>query len=558
MNLKFISYLSINFFLIYSSFVIAGCGKIGPNNFCNKFSDSTNNKTFFSIRPQDSNSARDLLKRVSSSYIYENDCLFGGVFNFVFEYQKSFNGSDLGRWFLFNGTNCATVGISGVSEVFDVDGDQIGISTANQNQGSIGQFCIKPEIENFIFDLDFFFDSSRVCNRLWLDFDFIVVHARSNLDFCQTSSAESGLEYPAGLNDLNCNETPIPYDSILCALIGDEGYGAIPPLNCGKFSSKNLTKTGLAAIHCDIGYDFCKTDESNFSASARLVIPTGSKPHAKYLFDPVIGPNGSWQLGATINAHDVIYGKYCDGNQVRFYLDAIFTHLFARNQNRLFNLNNNGPGSQYLLLKKFEPGVEIIGLDVVGAERVANVLCGEAKIGADFMFDGSFMFNFSNTCNGFFGNLGYNLWVRTKEKIKDGVCFKHFSELMYGIKGVQPLSVPIDFEICPMNSPICPLDPPACQEQICCVTDKTTASQSTLSQPSVADAQTVFLTDSDINFDAPLHPLAISNKIFGSIGHFWKSYKHPVYILIGGEVEFGVDKKALNQWSVLIDFAINF
>ncbi len=545
MNLKFIHFIIIFIFFNCNSFIIANCCAIKSKTSCDKFTDLNYNKTFFSIRPQDSNSARDLLKRVSSAYMY-GDCLFGGVFNCIFEYQRSFNSKDLGRWFLFNGTNCATVGISGDSEVFDVDGRQVGITTPHQEPGAIGQFCINPNIENFIFDFDFYFDSSKLCNRLWFDFDFIVAYARTNLDFCQTYSSGSGLVYPAGFDDLNCNTTDIPYDSILCALIGDKGFGAIPPLNCGKFSSKDLATGGLAAIHLDVGYDFCRTDESNFSASARVVFPTGNKPKAEYLFDPVIGPNGCWQVGATINAHDLIYGRNCDGNQVRFYLDAIFTHLFAREQNRLFNLNNNGPGSQYLLLKKFAPGEDIIGLDVIGAERVANVLCGQAKIGSDFMFDGSFMLNFSNTCNGFFGNLGYNLWVRSKEKIKDGVCFKNFSELQYGIKGIQPLSTTIEFDICPN------------QDQICCVTDKTTASESTLSQPAPADSTTIFLTESDINFEAPLHPLAISNKIFGSIGHFWKCYQHPTYLLIGAEVEFGVDKKALSQWGVLIDFAINF
>lgn len=542
MNLNFI-YFIIIFIFFNCNFITADCGKIKSNS-CNQFADLNYNKTFFSIRPQDSNSARDLLKRISSSYMY-GDCLFGGVFNFIFEYQKSFNSKDLGKWFLFNGTNCATVGISDDSAVFDIDGRQIGITTPHGGPGPIGNFCINPSIENFIFDFDFFFDSNNLCNRLWFDLDFIVVYAKSKLDFCQTSSAGSGLIYPAGFDDLNCNTTSIPYDSILCALIGDEGFGAIPPLNCGKFSSKHLTKGGLAAVHLDVGYDFCRTDESNFSASARLVLPAGNRPNAGYLFDPVIGPNGCWQLGATINAHDLIYGKSCDGNQVRFYFDAIFTHLFAREQNRLFNLNNNGPGSQYLLLKKFAPGEAIIGLDVVGAQRVANVLCGQAEIGSDLMFDGSFMFNFSNTCNGFFANLGYNLWIRTKEKIKNGVCFKDFSELQYGIKGIQPLSTTIEFDICPN------------QDQICCITDKTTASKSTLSKPSSADATTIFLTESDINFEAPLQPLALSNKIFGSMGYFWKCYQHPAYLLIGVEVEFG-DKQALNQWGLLIDFAINF
>ena len=106
-------------------------------------------KTFFAIRPQDSNSARRISRTKDRAELFYEGCNI--KINLALEYQASF-GSRLGKWFSVNNSNCMSVGIP-VSNVksFDIDGTQLGLGARNNMLGTIGKFCIKPNIENFIF-----------------------------------------------------------------------------------------------------------------------------------------------------------------------------------------------------------------------------------------------------------------------------------------------------------------------------------------------------------------------------------------------------------------------
>ncbi|MDR3645981.1 MAG: hypothetical protein P4L22_00385 [Candidatus Babeliales bacterium] len=523
-------------------------------------------KTFYSTRPQDSNTARKIMRFIPNKLYYDSyyDRDASKLMNLCVEYQKSFNSFSpkLAEWFLKDCKQCLTLGPSDDTHCFDINSTQFGLLIPENKPSTI---CLSPKIDNLIIDFGIGFDLSRFICNLWTKMNLVFARCKTSIDLTTCGgSAQTGMLPPCVYSN-NCKPEPVPYKSICSALVGNQGQGSFPPLKFGKLTNSQ-SESGVASIIFDLGYDLIRRERGHLGANLHIVFPTGNRPNAQFLFEPIVGANKCWQVGLGVNSS---YDLYCScDTKVGLYMDSILSHLFKSNQTRLFNLKSNGPLSQYLLLKKFDAQGDAYGID-----RVANILAGETKIGADIMFDGSLMLQV-NRCN-FFANIGYNLWVRTKEKRDDSVCFRDFLPDTFGIKGNLPLCTSVTMSCeCPLTDltadlpdsvkndlpSMAALPNPDCTpvNETLCQAVNTTASKSTISCPAQADAETTYLKISDINFNAPLHPTAISNKIFGSIGYNYDTCRFPIYCLIGAEVEFSNGNKAINQWGVLAKAGITF
>ena len=506
--------------------------------------DNAFGKTFFSFRPQDSNSASKILTLLDQRK----------SFNLTLTYQSSFNEGKQASWFMFNGSSCMTVGIPGDSAKEDVNGSQLGLSLGNMDAvltpGKIGEICVKPKVNNYIFNLDYNFNLDAVVCGLWGRVALPIVRAETDLRVCATGNGIATDKFSKGLFSLECKETDVPYTRIDDAFEGDKGFGEIPPLNYSKFAQRKLIKTGLAGIHLNLGYDICRDWRTYVGLGLNVVVPTGNRPTGEYLFEPVVGANHCWQLGGLLECYK---NWYCNDTKTGVYFYGTVNHLFKARQTRTFALKKNGAGSQFLLLKKFNPTVT--GLD--GADRVANILSGEAKIGAAVMVDASVMLQIAY--RKLFFNLGYNLWFRTKEKTNDSICFSGFQDNRFGIKGNLNLSQIGDS--CPY-----PNDPP-------CNALLSTASKSTIGVPADEDPSEsngdpipkLLSCKNDIDVSAPLHPSAISNKIFATLGVNlynescnYNEFYNKAYILLSVEVEFGRNSSSISQWSIVSKVGIEF
>lgn len=506
-------------------------------------------KTFFSMRPQDSNVARRILSSGTNGYDFRdidnscfNDCNARACV--TLEYQQSFNAKKkLARWFSFNcdECRCMSIGVPSSKQKFDINAIELGITTTssfnpanvNAGAGALGEICLSPKIRNIIADLDFKFDLSNcVCNS-WARVNMVIANCKTELHLDGDTTEVIGSAFPAGY--FASSEVSIPYNSVLDAFEAQSPFGEVPRMKYGRFSNHEKSKTGVAGIHIDLGYDFVRCERGHLGASVHVVLPTGTRPKGVFIFEPVIGANKSWQVGATVNASYDLY-KGCNNNRLTLFFDSVLTHLFKARQYRPFQLKN-GPGSEFLILKKFD----CVGTEI-GLERAANILHGETRIGANIMFDGALMLQYSH-CN-FFGDIGYNFWYRSKEKRSNTVCFSGFEENKFGIKGAQA-------NLTDPASQFCTVIPGGCTPV------NETASKTTISTTAADDAKTTFIGLADIDFSAPLNPHALSNKIFASLGYQFEC-KYPIYFLIGGEVEFGQDNRAVNQWGVLGQFGVSF
>lgn len=521
-------------------------------------------KTFFSFRPQDSDSSRRILGWFNQDYIpkphklQDNTCSWpqaGRYQNMRYmlsispQYTRSFDSNQIAQWFFFNGCDSMTVGIPNEYETFDIDGSQIGLSLGTTydpetdsvflTSGKIGSVRARPFVENFIIDLDFWCDLSSWHKNLWTRFETPIVYMKTNMNMSANGKGNQAEDFPTGLFTLDstaddfgniiCNSTPVPYSSILCALEGNKGWGSVTPLESGKFSTEALHKWGVAGLHFDLGYDIWDTAPWYFAGSLHVVFPTGTRPKGTYVFEPVIGANKSWQLGATVIAR---YIKEHTHGECGLYFYAVGTHLFKSTQERVFSLRANGPGSQLLLLKQFNS----IQTDLINAERDANIFCGKTKIGATFMFDGSLMFQYSR--QRLVADIGYNFWARTKERRANNVWFRKYADTAYGIKGSEPMEA---------NTTAVEYAP------VLCSSDLYTSSTSTIALPGSTDAEVVTIQPDDVNYGSALAPTSMSHKIFGAAG-----FKSSWFVLLCGEAEFGTNNRVINQWGLMIKVGKDF
>ncbi len=212
--------------------------------------------------------------------------------------------------------------------------------------GKIGSVWAKPLIENFIIDLDFWYNLSDWHENLWARIELPVVYMKTDMHMRASGRGVQTDPYPYGLFSLDftntqnaygdqiCDQTPVPYNSILCALEGNQGWGAVEPLKSGKFSTRELSRWGVAGLHFDLGYDFYDSRPWYAAGSLHVVFPTGTKPKGDYVLEPVIGANKSWQLGATVIAN---YIKELSNSEFGVYFYAVGTHLFRSKQDRVFS-----------------------------------------------------------------------------------------------------------------------------------------------------------------------------------------------------------------------------
>ena len=526
-------------------------------------------KTFFSFRPQDSDSSRRILGWFNADYINsDTTSIFSSavpirqILTISPQYTHSFNPKPIAQWFFFNGCPSMTVGIPDEYQDFDIDGSQIGLSLGTLYDpetdsvflasGKIGSVTARPVVENFIIDFDLWYDLSKWHEKLWSRIEFPLVYMKTNMHMRSSGRGVQADEYPFGLfsltsmavssDDYVCDATPVPYSSITSALEGNKGWGVVTPLACGKFPTKAKDKWGVAGVHFDLGYDIYKEMPWYCAASLHVVFPTGTRPKGVYVFEPVIGANKSWQVGATFITNYIKEFQRCE---LGIYLYAVGTHLFKSNQDRVYALEANGPGSQLLLLKQFQ----VSQTALIDAPRAANIFCGRAKIGSTLMFDGSLMFQLSH--KNLVVDLGFNYWARTKENRSKTVNFRGFYDGAIAVKGDTQMSTQVQ-----VPEGIGPIQ---------CISDFTTESTATIAGPAAPDASntsevtevasgSIFIRPGEINYGSPLQPTSMTYKIFGGIG-----YKSPSwFILLSGEGEFGRNNAVINQWGLMLKVGRDF
>lgn len=446
------------------------------------------------------------------------------------EYTKSFHADRIAQA-LF-GTDTLEISGSQVENRGDQDilADYFGLSPEFQST-----VILNPSIINFIFTLSAYVGFDGWVPGLSLSVFAPIVWTRWNFELQEDIINSSTVVFPANYMDFG-PVTP-PVQCFTQALMGGYTFGQMTqPMSFGRVCGPR-SQWGVSDVQCILGYDVVAREHGYANINARLSIPTGTRPDCEFLFEPVIGNGKHWEFGLGFEGRVLVWEK--DGNQeLNVFGNLNFTHLFKSRQRRSFDFcqNGNGFGSRYILMKEFDSAGNYNGTLLPAINKTS--LCCDVWV--DLQFEALVMLGYTH--KKFTFDLGYNGWLRSKEKINLTECI---ASNKYGLKGIQNVTDTMGNLI------------------------NTTQSNATFignefsDQAAVADTNSpIFVSTSDINVRSSGSPFVYTHKLFTNFSHAWqKSERDRIipFLGIGTSVEFeGINnndtkkpnRTTLSQWGV--------
>lgn len=460
--------------------------------------------SIFSPRSQDRNAARDIVDWHRYIHRYDAEKNYSAL-SFTPQYNQSLRPERIALT-LFNSDTFNLTGsqIPGRADTQELLADYFGLSPAFASNA-----FFKPLIRNFIFDMAFYLGFDTWVKGLYLQLRGPAVWTQWNLKLFE-ENLEEGLNTPFPAGYMAPGVVQPPYDSFTQAMKGLYPFGEVERLKYGKICDAQTLK-GLAALEIVLGYDFIRRETSHVGFNVRASAPTGSRPKGTFFFEPRVGCGKNWQVGIGFTGHTRLWEK--DGEQeLAMYVDANFINLIKARQTRSFDFTKNGFFSRYILAKEFNKDGEF-------AEKILpaiNFTTLECNVHVSIMVDMVFMFGY--TYNDFLFDIGYNGWIRSREKISLEECIP---KNKYGLKGVQFAADPLTQQ-----------------------PDNTTESLATIFEtgPIISDGlRPVFITTNDLDVKSAASPLILTQKLFWHLAYEWRNRKNHEtvpYFGIGAEIEF--------------------
>lgn len=457
----------------------------------------------FSPRSQDINAARDIVGWHPFIHRYDAQDNYS-VLGFTPMYNQSLRPERIAL-VLFNSDTFSLSGsqIPGREDTQELLADYFGLAP---NFASDAYF--KPLIQNLELDMALYIGFDRWIKGLYLQLRGPAVWTKWDLNLCDINIDEGTVPFPAGY--MAENAVIAPYDSFTQAMRGLYPFGEVERLKYGKICGAQ-TLSGLAALEIVLGYDFIRRERSHVGFNFRASAPTGSRPKGKYLFEPRVGCGKHWQIGVGFTGHTRLWEK--DTQQdLSMFVDVNFTNMLKARQTRSFDFCPNGFFSRYILLKEFDED-GIFTEKMLPAINITTLSC---NVHVSIQVDMIFMFGYRY--NNFTFDIGYNGWIRSREKIdlREGIAPNR-----YGLKGVQYAVNPITHQ-----------------------PDNTTESTATIfeTQPIISDGLfPMFISTQDINVKSAASPLILTQKLFWHFANSWPHcgrYDAEPFFGIGAEIEF--------------------
>jgi len=482
-------------------------------------------KSFFLPRSQGTNAALDISGVHPLLHRYNQKSCYGAfaVSPFV---SKSVRANRIAEAFF--GTDVLTISGSQVSNRGQEDflADYFGLSP-----DFASTVFVNPTIASFQVAFNAYFHFDQWVRGLYSYMKLPVVYTTWNLRLSEEIT-DNGITVPYPPNYMAETAVFAPATSFIQALAGHQVFGELAePLKFSRVCGAQ-NKTGCAEFQWLVGYDFILRENGHVGFNLRMAAPTGSRPGAEFMFEPVVGNGKHWQLGCGFDGHVLLWENNGD-RELNLWASATLDHLFKSKQCRTFDLKCDRFGSRFILLKEFDADKNYTGRMFPGP----NILTLQANVSISIEFE--FLLMFAYTHNGTVVDIGYNGWVRGNERISLEKCLPSNT---YALKGIQNVSVA-----------------PA-------ILSNETQSNATLfgnpfaAQAIVADPNPpIFINSALIDISSAESPLAISHKIFTHIGHIWDKKVWKPFVGIGGQIEFeGINtretrqplKPNLSQWGI--------
>lgn len=408
-------------------------------------------------------------------------------------YQRSHAGDALARFFLPSCKTCSTVREDGTG---DINPLWFNLISSDDTLYS-STLCLQPRRTSGGMVLTWYATPHNRVPKLWFGLNTAVVHTSHNLHVQECKSLNPGI---------------LPGFTDLCNAFNN------PDWTAGRLCCGSQGRIGVDDIQVKVGYDCVKTDDTQVSPYLVGTIPTGKRPSARYVFEPLVGSrHGSIGLGLNMD--------FWLSSPVSFMVDAKYNYFFPGRERRSFDLCN-GDWSRYLLVvTQNEPYYTYPGINSFTKE--VQVTPGQTlQVWSAFHYDrGASQLE-----------IGYNFWLRTKEKVCRAPCARvtlPCTDVPIGIADLQYCTVPV-----------------------------TTAHRATIHQsingpdPVVNDAVFTPTTIDDLNVASGTNTRAVSNTLYASYGY--QLVRLPMLFALNGSYEFSDSYGAVSQYALWASLEIQF
>jgi len=594
--------LSSLFLYGMSSLVSAACSTNRCDNCCEaccqKCCDNVcgGGHPCFQPRPQSWNAARELVGWQQFINKFEMEDMYS-AFYLTPEYTHSFAPCKLAGY-LFGSDyhqNGNKLTISGI-----VKKDTAGNTIARGENEWLGDyfglpldfisnitFC--PKISNFVVDFGLYIGGKGAAENCFFKLHAPLVHTRWQLGI-QEEILSKGTDAVSAAADGYFSVDVVPFEEFAKSFVDSTINGKFTfcdmkePLKYSKINDKccKLTKTRIADIELALGWNVIQEEDAHLGVMIRAAFPTGGKRCCDYLFAPVVGNGGHYELGGGITSSARLWTSDDEEKSFWFYLDANVMHLFKRKLWRTFELIDK-PNSRYMLVMQMKSDVENLYGGTLGETPytapnyqyagnfvpLANISTCCTDVSIDVMGELAAKLTWNN--NNWSFDLGYNVWGRTGEKVCKADCIEENKyalkgdAFIYGRVGLQsPLSATehkadihsgtnIPTGVLYTDSRFLNndgIDNP--------ITAWSNSTGGVLGQ-SKTSLQPKLLSSQDLE-TCPT-PSALSHKVFAHVSYAWKDDVQDEdgwipYLGFGGEAEFSAkisgNYSALSQWGVWV------
>ncbi len=402
--------------------------------------DTAAGHPFFSVRSQSTNAARELVGWQEQINRFEADGIHGTL-TVTPEFTRSFRPNQISEFFFgddlidknsikLSGSRVATRGEK------DWMADYFGLIHDFESTISF-----TPRITNFLVDFNFYLGLDELVEGSFFRIHAPIVHVRTDMNLkeanvSQGATPATGFQngYMAGVGPATTATTPLlaalPADFVT-AIKGTTTFGDMQEaLKYGKIDGRQ-TKTALSDIEAALGMNFLMDEDYHFGLMLRGAAPTGTKPDAEWLFEPIVGSGKHWQLGGGMTAKARLWTSADEEKSFTVYADANVMHMFKARQKRSFDLKSK-PQSRYMLISELAGSND--GLLFTNAAfattagstaptsqyqgRLFNLI-NKSTLDCDVRIavQGDLAIKFAYVHGNFAFDLGYNLWGRSGEKI---------------------------------------------------------------------------------------------------------------------------------------------
>ncbi len=290
------------------------------------------------------------------------------------------------------------------------------------------------------------------------------------------------------------------------------------------------SKWGVADVEVLVGKHWLDEDYAKACGYFGIVIPTGNKPKAEYLWEAVVGNNK--HFGVMLGSNTRLVWKEGDDYVLAIHCDANARYLFENTQTRMLDLKNK-PWGRYLSLVK---EADADSSDRTNLEFGVNILTQAVKVAPHGAFTGNTALNFRKD-NGFEAEAGFNLHVREAEEVKLKNAFTNAD--VYGIVAAQQFGAG--------NSTTCTF---------------ATISRANLNeggdQNSSASRIFIPLVEADLDLNSAAHPAVYETAVYATMGMNWDKNKIPSFVNVGGSFTFNENNAAAQRWAIWGKAGISF